>query len=79
MCAQNSNPQGLLIVYTGDGKGKTTAALGLALRACGYGKHVSMLQFVKGAIPTGEVPGNVFVQGIENSRANIGNGSLRNT
>lgn len=65
MCAQNSNPQGLLIVYTGDGKGKTTAALGLALRACGHGKHVSMLQFVKGTIPTGEVPASKHVPGLE--------------
>ncbi len=40
--------KGLIIVHTGDGKGKTTAALGLALRACGYGMKVIMLQFFKG-------------------------------
>ena len=39
--------QGLLIVYTGNGKGKTTAALGMALRASGYGWKVAVLQFVK--------------------------------
>jgi cob(I)alamin adenosyltransferase len=39
--------RGLLIVYTGDGEGKTTAALGLALRAVGSGLRVSILQFVK--------------------------------
>lgn len=40
--------RGLIIVYTGDGKGKTTAALGLALRAVGAGLKVRMLQFIKG-------------------------------
>ncbi|MDP3724524.1 MAG: cob(I)yrinic acid a,c-diamide adenosyltransferase [bacterium] len=46
---------GLLIVYTGNGKGKTTAALGMALRASGYGWKVAVLQFVKEeAWPSGE-------------------------
>lgn len=38
---------GLVHVYTGDGKGKTTAALGLALRAAGYGLKTVMIQFIK--------------------------------
>lgn len=39
---------GLLMVYTGDGKGKTTAALGLLLRAWGWDMKVAMFQFIKG-------------------------------
>jgi cob(I)alamin adenosyltransferase len=46
--------KGLLIVYTGAGKGKTTAALGMALRCVGHGKKVAVLQFIKGAIDTAE-------------------------
>jgi cob(I)alamin adenosyltransferase len=46
--------KGLLIVHTGAGKGKTTAALGLAFRALGHGQKVGIVQFIKGAIPTGE-------------------------
>lgn len=41
------NEMGLIQVYTGDGKGKTTAALGLALRACGHNYKVLMIQFLK--------------------------------
>ncbi len=46
--------QGLIQVYTGDGKGKTTAALGLALRAAGYGFRTYFGQFLKGQ-PSGEI------------------------
>ena len=46
--------KGLLIVNTGQGKGKSTAAFGLVLRALGHGHHVGVVQFIKGAWNTGE-------------------------
>jgi len=46
---------GLTIVYTGKGKGKTTAALGIALRATGYKKKTCMIQFIKGSWHYGEM------------------------
>lgn len=46
--------KGLLIVHTGKGKGKSTAAMGLAMRAIGNGMKVGIVQFVKGAWATGE-------------------------
>lgn len=47
--------KGLTIVYTGKGKGKTTAALGVVLRAAGYGKKICMIQFIKGSWHYGEM------------------------
>ncbi|WCT74255.1 cob(I)yrinic acid a,c-diamide adenosyltransferase [Sphingomonas naphthae] len=46
--------KGLVIVHTGTGKGKTTAALGMAVRAIGHGMKIGVVQFVKGAMATGE-------------------------
>ncbi len=48
---------GLLIVYTGNGKGKTTAALGMVVRAIGYDWRVLMVQFIKGDWMYGELEG----------------------
>jgi len=47
--------RGMVQVYTGDGKGKTTAALGLGLRAAGHGFRVHMIMFMKGRINYGEL------------------------
>jgi cob(I)alamin adenosyltransferase len=49
--------KGYIQVYTGNGKGKTTAALGLAVRAAGHGLHTVILQFMKGWIDYGELEG----------------------
>jgi cob(I)alamin adenosyltransferase len=47
--------RGMIQVYTGEGKGKTTAALGLAFRAIGHGRKVYIIQFLKGPQLTGEL------------------------
>lgn len=46
--------KGLLMVFTGDGKGKTTAALGMAMRSAGHGLKVCFIQFIKGSGEYGE-------------------------
>jgi cob(I)alamin adenosyltransferase len=47
--AETVGEQGLIIVHTGAGKGKTTAALGMVLRSLGHGHRVAIVQFIKGA------------------------------
>ena len=52
--AKATTEKGLVIVHTGAGKGKSTASFGMAIRALGQGMKVGIVQFIKGAIPTGE-------------------------
>jgi len=52
--AGKTQERGLVIVHTGKGKGKTTAALGMVCRMIGHGKRVAVIQFIKGAMQTGE-------------------------
>ena len=52
--ASKTDERGLVIVHTGKGKGKTTAAMGMALRCAGHGLKVGIVQFVKGGWTTGE-------------------------
>lgn len=55
----------MLQVYTGNGKGKTTAAFGLAMRACGHGWRVLVIQFMKGDPSYGEVAAARQIKGLE--------------
>ena len=54
MLATKTEERGLLIVHTGKGKGKSTAAFGMVFRAIGHGYKIGIVQFVKGAWGTGE-------------------------
>ena len=55
MVIESSSNDGIVIVYTGSGKGKTTASLGVGLRAIGHGLRVCMVQFIKGEWHYGEL------------------------
>lgn len=56
--------KGLIAVFTGNGKGKTSAALGLVLRSSGYRKKVCMIQFIKGNSKCGEHEGMKHLDGL---------------
>src|SRR3989344_6499671 len=62
----------MFIVITGDGKGKTTSALGQALRSCGDGRKVLMLQFIKGPWKSGEDNRAVWPAGFELRKGGLG-------
>ena len=49
--------QGLIVIITGNGKGKTTSAMGMALRGCGHGLKTTIVQFMKGDLYSGEWDG----------------------
>jgi len=60
-----NSDKGVIHVYTGHGKGKTTASLGVALRAAGHGMKTVMVQFIKGSMCCGELDGYRNIPGFE--------------
>jgi cob(I)alamin adenosyltransferase len=70
--AKRINNPGRFLIFTGDGKGKTTAALGLAVRASGHGQKVFILQFLKSPRMTGERVALQHLPGIEMMQAGLG-------
>jgi cob(I)alamin adenosyltransferase len=77
--AKATREKGLIVVHTGAGKGKTTAALGLAFRALGQGMKVGIVQFIKGAIPTGEAALAARLAGLPLEMHTMGDGFTWNT
>ena len=61
---QPRHPQGLVVVITGNGKGKTTSAMGMALRAAGHGLRSCIIQFMKGDLYSGEWDGVKLLGGL---------------
>ena len=61
-----------ILLFTGEGKGKTTAALGMALRASGHGMHVGIVQFVKGDATVGELAAVTAMADVEIVQAGLG-------
>ncbi|MCX6344321.1 MAG: cob(I)yrinic acid a,c-diamide adenosyltransferase [Armatimonadetes bacterium] len=61
-----------VIIFTGDGKGKTTAALGMALRASGHGMRVKIIQFIKGDSSTGELAALCNLPGVDMVQTGLG-------
>ena len=52
---QAQREAGVLLVHTGNGKGKSSSAFGMVMRALGHGMKVGVVQFIKGAMSTGEI------------------------
>lgn len=75
--AAATKEKGLLIVNTGNGKGKSTAAFGMGLRVLGHGMKLGVVQFIKGALSTGE---RQFLEGQQNCDFHtVGDGYTWNT
>jgi cob(I)alamin adenosyltransferase len=64
--------KGRILLFTGDGKGKTTAALGMALRASGHGLRTLILQFIKANSSVGEIAACRHLPGVEISQTGLG-------
>lgn len=75
--ANATKEKGLLLVYTGTGKGKSTAAFGMGLRILGHGKRLGVVQFIKGAMTTAER--NFFASQKNCEFQSIGDGFTWNT
>ena len=54
-----------ILIFTGEGKGKTTAALGMAVRALGHGQRILILQFIKSDASVGELSALKYLPGVE--------------
>ncbi len=75
--AAATREKGLLIVHTGNGKGKSTAAFGMALRTLGHGMRLGVVQFIKGALHTAER--DFFESAANCDWATVGDGYTWNT
>ena len=69
---EKTRSPGRLLIFTGDGKGKTTAALGMALRASGHGQKVLILQFIKANQYSGELAALKRLPGVELIQMGLG-------
>ena len=67
-----TNKSGRILLFTGDGKGKTTAALGLVLRSVGHGYRCLVIQFIKGNSSTGELTGISHLPGVTLVQSGLG-------
>jgi cob(I)alamin adenosyltransferase len=72
MMTETQNIAGRILLFTGEGKGKTTAALGMVLRASGHGLRSLVIQFIKSDPATGELAGCKFLPGVEIIQAGLG-------